>query len=186
LDYEIELTVAITYRLKRLTLGSLQILVGSARYGMTSIVLTNVGTLTRLPKLGLSLSWVKDIAYSARTFGADEALHVGFVSEVTDTKANGIQKALSKARTIAEKSPIAVQGTKNIIDYSRDHKIDEGLTYTAGKFLKCRRAKQFLIVSYSLECSHDTVGGLLKSNTVRPSKEEGNIREVVVEAGLEL
>ena len=91
------------------------------------------GTLTRLPKLGLPLSWVKDIAYTARTFGADEALHVGLVSEVADTKANAIEKALTKAKTMAEKSPIAVQGTKNIIDYSRDHKIDEGLLYTAGK-----------------------------------------------------
>lgn len=91
----------------------------------------DVGTLSRLPKLGCSLSWVKDLAYTARVFGADEAARQGLVSEVCSTKAATIQKAMETARTIAMHSPVAVQGTKRNIDYSRDHTIKDGLEYVA-------------------------------------------------------
>ena len=33
------------------------------------------------------------------------------------------------AKTIASKSPVAVQGSKVILNYSRDHTVDEGLEY---------------------------------------------------------
>ena len=93
----------------------------------------DIGTLTRLPKSGVPITWAKEVCYTARNFGADEALRVGFVSQVESTKAEALTKALRMAEIIAMKSPIAVQGTKRIIDYSRDHTIDEGLEYTAGR-----------------------------------------------------
>lgn len=91
----------------------------------------DVGTLTRLPKQGVPLSWVKEVAYTARVFGAAEALRVGFVSEVLASKAQGLERAMALARDIAQKSPVAVQGTKRLIEYSRDHATDDGLDYTA-------------------------------------------------------
>lgn len=91
----------------------------------------DVGTLSRMPKLGCSMSWVKELAYTARVFGADEALRHGFVSHVAPDKAACVAKALQLAKLIAEKSPVAVQGTKNLIDYSRDHSVADGLAYTA-------------------------------------------------------
>jgi delta(3,5)-delta(2,4)-dienoyl-CoA isomerase len=90
--------------------------------------------LTRLPKSGVPISWVKDVSLTARTFGAEEGLRVGFVTEIAETKQAAIDLALRKASIIAEKSPIAVQGTKNIIDFSRNHSIDDGLVYTAGMY----------------------------------------------------
>ena len=36
-------------------------------------------------------------------------------------------KAMEIAKVIAAKSPVAVQGTKTLMDYSRDHGIREGL-----------------------------------------------------------
>jgi enoyl-CoA hydratase len=38
---------------------------------------------------------------------------------------------LEIAREIASKSPIAVTGTKEMISYMRDHRIDDGLEYVA-------------------------------------------------------
>lgn len=35
------------------------------------------------------------------------------------------------ARDIASKSPIAVAGTKHMITYMRDHRVDDGLEYVA-------------------------------------------------------
>jgi len=91
----------------------------------------DIGTLTRLPKVVGNISWVKEVAYTARDFGADEALRVGFVSGVAANKEEGKKLALGICKKIAEKSPVAVLGTKEIINYSRDHTIDSGLRYTA-------------------------------------------------------
>ena len=72
------------------------------------------------------MSFVKEVALTARDWSADEALRVGFVSAVYDTKAAALDKALELGKVIATKSPVAVQGTKEVINYSRDHQISDG------------------------------------------------------------
>ncbi|EMC92556.1 hypothetical protein BAUCODRAFT_295553 [Baudoinia panamericana UAMH 10762] len=89
----------------------------------------DIGTLTRLPKANVPLSWVKDVCLTARDFTADEALRVGFVSGVYDSKAATLQKALEVAKVLATKSPVAVQGTKEVLNFSRDHNVADGLNY---------------------------------------------------------
>ncbi|KAI0441336.1 enoyl CoA hydratase-like protein [Xylaria telfairii] len=91
----------------------------------------DIGTLSRLPKIVGNHSWVKDVCFSARFFGADEALAVGFVSRVLENKAQAIDAATKLATLIASKSPVAVQGTKEILNYSRDNSVEDGLRYTA-------------------------------------------------------
>lgn len=91
----------------------------------------DIGTLSRLPKVVGNLSWVKDVAFSARIFGADEALKVGFVSHVLDTKEAAVEKAMKMAELLASKSPVAVQGTKELLNHARDHTVAESLRYTA-------------------------------------------------------
>lgn len=83
----------------------------------------DVGTLSRLPKIVGSLSWVKDVAYSARIFGAEEALAVGFVSQVYETKAKSVEAAIKLASLIATKSPVAVQSTKELVNHARDNTV---------------------------------------------------------------
>jgi len=85
-----------------------------------------VGTLTRLPKLGVPLTWVKEICYTSRVFGPEEALRVGFVSEVCKNKGEAVAGACAVAREIAAKSPVAVQGTKALVDWSRDRSVADG------------------------------------------------------------
>jgi Delta3,5-Delta2,4-dienoyl-CoA isomerase len=83
----------------------------------------DIGTLARLPRIVSSLSWVKDVCLSARIFGAEEALAVGFVSQVHDTKAKSIEAAVKLATLIASKSPVAVQGTKELLNHARDNSV---------------------------------------------------------------
>ncbi|KAJ5115705.1 Delta(3-5)-Delta(2-4)-dienoyl-CoA isomerase [Penicillium angulare] len=90
----------------------------------------DIGTLSRLPKVVGNFGWVKDVALTARIFGAEEALRVGFVSGVYDSKQETVSAALKMASLIASKSPVAVQGTKEILNYSRDHTVQDGLRYT--------------------------------------------------------
>ncbi|KAI1862580.1 uncharacterized protein JN550_010105 [Neoarthrinium moseri] len=91
----------------------------------------DIGTLSRLPKIVGSLSWAKELALSARIFGAEEALAFGFVSQVHDSKAQSVDAALKIAALIATKSPVAVQGTKELINHARDNTVADSLKYTA-------------------------------------------------------
>ncbi|KAG5951872.1 hypothetical protein E4U53_002078 [Claviceps sorghi] len=91
----------------------------------------DIGTLARLPKIVGSTSWVKDVCLSARDFSAQEALEVGFVSQVHDDKDKTVQAALDMAVRIAEKSPVAVQGTKELLNYGRENTTAAALRYTS-------------------------------------------------------
>ncbi|KAL4901120.1 hypothetical protein BDW74DRAFT_86312 [Aspergillus multicolor] len=90
----------------------------------------DVGTLSRLPKIVGNFGWVKDVALTARLFGAEEALRVGFVSRVFESKEEAVKGAIELAALMASKSPIAVQGTKELLNWSRDHTVQDGLRYT--------------------------------------------------------
>lgn len=60
---------------------------------------------------------------TARDFGAEEALSVGFVSKVVQgNRDEVVAAALDTARLISSKSPVAVVGTKQILLHSRDHR----------------------------------------------------------------
>lgn len=52
----------------------------------------DIGTLSRLPHAVGNMSWVKDVALSARVFGSDEALRVGLVSRVAEDKEAGLKE----------------------------------------------------------------------------------------------
>jgi delta(3,5)-delta(2,4)-dienoyl-CoA isomerase len=91
----------------------------------------DIGTLSRLPNIVGNFSWVKEVCMSARFFGADEALAVGFVSRVLETKAKAIEDALGLATLMASKSPVAVQGTKELLNHARDNTIADSLKYTS-------------------------------------------------------
>ncbi|XP_061682439.1 delta(3,5)-Delta(2,4)-dienoyl-CoA isomerase, mitochondrial isoform X2 [Syngnathoides biaculeatus] len=91
----------------------------------------DVGTLQRLPKVIGSRSLVNDLALTARKMYADEALNSGLVSRVFADKEAMMASALEMAGEVAARSPIAVQGTKVNLIYSRDHSVAEGLDYMA-------------------------------------------------------
>lgn len=92
----------------------------------------DIGTLSRLPKIVGSLGWVKEVSLTARTWGGEEAKQVGFANEVYSHGGKGaaVRGALGLAGLIAEKSPVAVQGTKELLNWSRDRGVADGLRYT--------------------------------------------------------
>lgn len=94
--------------------------------GMTA----DVGTLQRLPHL-IPSGIARDLAYTGRRMLAEEARDVGLVNEVFDTQDAMLDKVLQIAATIASKSPLAVHGTKEMLNYTRDHSVDDALNYMA-------------------------------------------------------
>ncbi|EJF58499.1 ClpP/crotonase [Dichomitus squalens] len=92
----------------------------------------DIGTLARLPKITGNQSLASELAFTARPFDASEALTLGLVSRVVNGGRDEVVKAaLETATLIAEKSPIAVLGTKKLLLHARDHSVAENLDYTA-------------------------------------------------------
>jgi len=94
--------------------------------GMTA----DVGTFPRLCKL-IPEGWVRELAYTGRRLPAQRAKEIGLVNEVFETHEALVEHALATAREIASKSPLAVAGSKVMINYARDHTIKDGLDYIA-------------------------------------------------------
>ncbi len=94
--------------------------------GMTA----DVGTLQRLPKI-IPDGVVRELAYTGRNMDAEEARAVGFVNRVFETRETMMREVTAIARAIAAKSPLAVRGTKEMLLYSRDHSVADGLNYIA-------------------------------------------------------
>lgn len=82
----------------------------------------DIGSLARVPKVAGNHSLVHELAYTGRNFSAAEAEKMGFVSRVVEGGRDEVTAAaLEVAKLIAEKSPVAVAGTKHLLLHSRDH-----------------------------------------------------------------
>lgn len=82
----------------------------------------DIGTLSRLAKLAGNQSMVHELSYTARNFGTAEAEKMGLVSRVVEGGRTEVLKAaIETAKFIASKSPIAVIGTKKVLQHARDH-----------------------------------------------------------------
>ncbi|MDC3106697.1 crotonase/enoyl-CoA hydratase family protein [SAR86 cluster bacterium] len=90
----------------------------------------DIGTLQRLPRV-IPEGKVRELAYTGRRMPAEEALEAGLVNKVYESPEEMISGLKEMAAVIASKSPLAVYGTKAILNFSRDHTIAEGLEYNA-------------------------------------------------------
>ena len=105
----------------------------SARFCVKEIdigIVADVGTLQNLPSL-IPEGLVRELAYTGRYMDAQEALSAGLVNTVFDDHNAMMKGVWSIAASIAAKSPLAIRGTKQVINYSRDHSVDDGLEYVA-------------------------------------------------------
>jgi enoyl-CoA hydratase len=94
--------------------------------GMTA----DVGTFPRLCKI-IPEGWVRELAYAGRRLPAAKAKEIGLVNEVFPDHKALIGAVMEVAREIASKSPVAVSGSKVMINYARDHSIRDALDYVA-------------------------------------------------------
>ena len=94
--------------------------------GMTA----DVGTFPRLPHI-LPQGLVRELAYTGRRLTADEAREAGLVNRVYENHEALLAGVMEVAGEIAARSPLAVWGSKEMINYARDHSIADGLDYIA-------------------------------------------------------
>jgi enoyl-CoA hydratase len=95
-------------------------------------IIADVGTLQRLPHI-IGHGWFRELALSGRDFTAQEALEMGLITRICDDPSTLYKEAEKLASQIAACPPLTVQGTKEVILYSRDNGIEAGLQYVAQK-----------------------------------------------------
>jgi enoyl-CoA hydratase len=89
-------------------------------------IIADLGTLQRLPYI-IGQGWFRELALTGRDFSAAEALQMGLITRICETREKLYQEAEKLAGQIAALPPLAVQGVKDVINYSRDHGVGAGL-----------------------------------------------------------
>lgn len=96
-----------------------------------NIALTaDLGTLQRLPRI-IPDGLARELAYTGRRLTADEAKAAGLVNQVYPDQEAMIEGVLAIAQEIAQRSPLAIWGSKEMLNYTRDHSVADGLNYIA-------------------------------------------------------
>lgn len=93
-------------------------------------MVADVGTLQRLPRL-IGEGIVRELAFTGRTMDAGEALSLGLANRIFSSRDALLAGVHEIAASISCKSPLAIRGTKEILNYSRDHSVADGLNYVA-------------------------------------------------------
>ncbi|MEM7130593.1 MAG: crotonase/enoyl-CoA hydratase family protein [Chloroflexota bacterium] len=101
-------------------------------------IVADLGTLQRLPNI-LPKGIMRELAYTGRRMAAAEAKERGLFNAVYADKETMTTQVMAIARMIASKSPLAIRGSKQVLNYSQDHSVEEGLrhiaTWNAGMLL---------------------------------------------------
>jgi Delta3,5-Delta2,4-dienoyl-CoA isomerase len=94
----------------------------------------DIGTLAYLPNITSNESLARELAFTASNFDAATAVKAGLVSKVVDGGRDAVvAAAVDLAKVIASKSPVAIIGTKRLLNHARDH---SWVLWT--NFLSCR------------------------------------------------
>ena len=93
-------------------------------------MVADVGTLQRLPKV-LAAGHVAELAYTGKDIGAERAREIGLVNEVLADHDAVVKAARTMAAEIAANSPLAVQGTKAVLQRGDSLTVEQGLDLVA-------------------------------------------------------
>ncbi len=86
----------------------------------------DLGVLQRLPKI-VPPGVAREMAFTGDRLGAERALATGLVNAVLPDAAALLEAALQMAQRIASKSPLAMAGSKQALNYAVDHPTADAL-----------------------------------------------------------
>lgn len=93
-------------------------------------MVADVGTLQRLPRL-VGDGLAREMALTGRRVNANEAAAMRLVNRCFESD-EALQAGVTDvARSLAAKSPLALRGTKHMLNHARDHRIADGLDHVA-------------------------------------------------------
>ncbi len=95
-------------------------------------LVADLGTLQRLPYI-VGDSAFRDLVFTGRDFSAEEAKEMSFLTRLCEDRDALYAEAGDLARQIAAHSPLAIQGVKDTLRFSREYGPQAGLEYVAQK-----------------------------------------------------
>ena len=104
-----------------------------ARFSIKEVdlaIVADTGTLQRLPRI-IGDGLFRELAYTGLEFDGVKAHSMGLVNKVFADQTSLLGGVRELAIEIAAKSPLAIRGIKEILIYSRDHTVAEGLNHVA-------------------------------------------------------
>lgn len=93
-------------------------------------MVADLGTLQRLPKF-VKPAVVAELAFTGRKVDAVEAKQIGLVNDHYSDKESMLSETEKIAELIASKSPLSIRGTKEVLRFTRDHSVEDGLHHMA-------------------------------------------------------
>ncbi|MGO9022551.1 MAG: enoyl-CoA hydratase-related protein [Syntrophobacteraceae bacterium] len=99
-----------------------------ARIGLVA----DMGVLQRLPFI-IGQMYTRQMAYTGRFFNAAEVAKMGLVIEVLPDQQSMMASAKKLAEEILESAPLAVQNTKEVLNYSRFASVRDGISMAIHK-----------------------------------------------------
>jgi enoyl-CoA hydratase len=104
-----------------------------ARFSVREVklaIVADMGSLQRLPRI-IGQGHARELAFTGKDIDADRALRIGLVSDVYEDEAAVLAAARTMATEIAEASPIAVQGIKQVMSYGDERAVLDAERYVA-------------------------------------------------------
>jgi enoyl-CoA hydratase len=93
-------------------------------------IVADVGTLQRLPRI-IGRGHVAELAFTGKDIDAERAARIGLVNEVFADSDALHEAAKEMAAQIAANSPLAVMGTKAVLEACAERSVAEGLDYVS-------------------------------------------------------
>lgn len=116
----------------------LRIAAQNAQFGQPEVglgIIAGFGGTQRLAKI-VGEARAKEILLTANNIDAEKAENIGLVNEVVDQK-DLIDRAEEMAQDIAKNAPLAVQMTKEAVNFGREEGIESGLSFETNAFSYC-------------------------------------------------
>lgn len=112
----------------RLCTADAEFSIREARIG----IVADMGVLQRLPFI-IGQMYTRQMAYTGRFFSASEVAKMGLVIDVHPDRDAMLAAAMVLAGEIMESAPLAVQNTKEVLNYSRNVSVKEGIAMAVHK-----------------------------------------------------
>ncbi|HEY1974118.1 MAG TPA: crotonase/enoyl-CoA hydratase family protein [Pseudonocardia sp.] len=93
-------------------------------------IVADIGSLQRLVGI-IGEGHLRELAFTGKNIDAARAERIGLVNEVYPDRASLLDAARALAAEIAANSPLAVHGTKEMLNAEREQRVTAGLRYVA-------------------------------------------------------
>ncbi len=95
-------------------------------------IMADLGSLQRLPYI-IGEGHTRQLAFTAEDIDVDRAFRIGLVNDVYETREQLLEAAEEMAKKIVANAPLAVQASKEVMNWNRGRPIQDTLEYVAAR-----------------------------------------------------